>query len=107
MKSRRQSSNEQIAERSGIPLVSVNRYMSGKRHITLATLAELAEALDADPGVLLESALVELGDLPGNVVAGNFRKSSDEASTVDDLSRRSVAKKRRNRVEGESEGPST
>ena len=59
-KARRNMSNEQIAGKSGIPLVSVNRYMAGKRPITLALLNELAEALGTTPETIISAALEEL-----------------------------------------------
>lgn len=47
---------DQVADRSGIPVVSVQRYMAGKRAIDVATLAALAEALELSPRELIEAA---------------------------------------------------
>lgn len=47
---------DQVADRSGIPLVSVQRYMAGKRAIDVAALAALADALDLTPRELIEAA---------------------------------------------------
>ncbi len=47
---------EQVADRSGIPVVSVQRYIAGKRAIDVAILAALAEALELSPRELIEAA---------------------------------------------------
>ncbi len=45
-----------LSEESGIPEVSLNRYLSGKRDIPGSVLLSLGEALSIDPGVLLDRA---------------------------------------------------
>jgi transcriptional regulator with XRE-family HTH domain len=103
-KARRQSSNEQIAERSAIPLVSVNRYMAGKRPINLAILAELAAALEVDPSDVVSSALTELSR-GGVVIQGDFGNSSDDGSSLDHLKGQpsAAAPKRRDTGEGDDD----
>lgn len=98
MKARRRSSNEQIAERSGIPLVSVNRYMAGKRPINLAVLSELAAALDADPAEIVSGALAELG--PGATVTN----LSDHRGTVQ-RSGEQIADAALDPIEGQDQHP--
>lgn len=45
-----------LSEASGIPEVSLNRYLAGKRDVTGSALLALGEALGVDPGVLLDRA---------------------------------------------------
>lgn len=83
MKSRRRMSNEQIAEASGIPLVSVNRYMSASRPINLATLAALTEALGSDPNEITRSALAEMARR--NVTPDDYALAAhDEDFTIEE-----------------------
>lgn len=45
-----------LSDASGIPEVSLNRYLAGKRDIPGSALLSLGEALGVDPGVLLDRA---------------------------------------------------
>lgn len=47
---------QDLADRSGIPLISVSRYLNAKRHIDVKALAALAEALDLTARELVEAA---------------------------------------------------
>ncbi len=46
-----------LSEASGIPEVSLNRYLAGKRDIPGSALLSLGEALGVDPGILLNRAV--------------------------------------------------
>lgn len=85
MKARRQVSNEQISERSGIPLVSVNRYMAGNRPINLAVLAQLASALNADLAEIIRAAQAELGEPDRVVVQATFGRSIEGPAVPADV----------------------
>jgi transcriptional regulator with XRE-family HTH domain len=55
-KARRNITEAQIAEKSGIHRVSVSRYLSGVRAIPMATLADLCRALGLDTFELVNKA---------------------------------------------------
>lgn len=48
--------NQDLADRSGIPIVSVQRYLVPKRAIDLVVLEQLATAVGKTPGELVEAA---------------------------------------------------
>ncbi len=47
---------QDLADRSGIPLISVSRYLNARRHIDVKALAALAEALGLSARELVEAA---------------------------------------------------
>jgi transcriptional regulator with XRE-family HTH domain len=52
-------SNAELARRAGVPVVSMNRYLTTKgepRPINVATLAAIAAALGLEPGGILDEA---------------------------------------------------
>ena len=49
-------SNAELARRSGIPEVSLSRYLNGKRAINIAVLASVAAGLGVDPAHLIREA---------------------------------------------------
>jgi len=49
-------SNRQISDRTGIPEVSVQRYMAGTRPIKIDDLASMAYALGGDPAEVFRAA---------------------------------------------------
>lgn len=46
----------EVADRSGIPEVSLQRYLSGKRDLATSKFAAIALALEVDPGEILDRA---------------------------------------------------
>jgi transcriptional regulator with XRE-family HTH domain len=53
----RRVTQDEIAERSGIPIVSLRRYLNGQRHIDTAVLDAICAAMDLDPSWVLEQAV--------------------------------------------------
>lgn len=51
---------KQLSEMAGIPYASLRRYLGAERHIDVATLAELCEALGLDVGELVSRAAERL-----------------------------------------------
>lgn len=47
---------EELAERSGIPMVSVQRYLKAKRGLNAETIKALAEAMGTTAGEIIEGA---------------------------------------------------
>lgn len=45
-----------LAERSGIPYSTLRRYLSGDRDIPVTSLIAICEALNVDPGLILQRA---------------------------------------------------
>jgi transcriptional regulator with XRE-family HTH domain len=53
----------ELARRSGIPEVSLGRYLNGKREINIAVLANVAHALGVEPAVVFTEAQRRLDGL--------------------------------------------
>lgn len=53
--------NQDISDRSGIPVVSVQRYLDDKRPLKVGILAALAGAVGMTPGELVDAAATRLG----------------------------------------------
>lgn len=53
-------SMRQVADRSGIPEVSIQRYLTGKRPIRVDHLALIAAALGSDPTALFADAVARV-----------------------------------------------
>lgn len=47
---------DELAEAAGVPLVSLRRYLNGKRHINLAHLEAICDALGVDPRDVMADA---------------------------------------------------
>lgn len=45
-----------VAERSGIPYSTLRRYLAGERDIPVTALIAICEALNVDPGLILQRA---------------------------------------------------
>lgn len=54
---RAQMTDVSLAERSGIPVVTLRRYLKGTRDTPATALFKIAAALDISPGKLLDDAL--------------------------------------------------
>jgi transcriptional regulator with XRE-family HTH domain len=77
---------QQLAEKSEVPYATLRRYLAAERHIDVATIAALAEALDTTAVELVMAATERLQRGSGaNVIAGDFGNSSDDASNLDHL----------------------
>lgn len=57
---RAQLTDTALAERSGIPVVTLRRYLKGTRDTPASALFRIAEALNVSPGRLLDDALKNL-----------------------------------------------
>lgn len=53
----------ELARRSGIPEVSLGRYLNGKREINIAVLANVAHALGVEPAIVFTEAQRRLDGL--------------------------------------------
>lgn len=53
MRERRELTQEQVADRSGVHSTEVSRIETGKRDPQISTLERLADALEVSPGELL------------------------------------------------------
>lgn len=47
----------ELSEASGIPEVSLNRYLAGRRDIPGSVLMSIGEGLGVDPGIILDRAV--------------------------------------------------
>lgn len=54
--------NQELAERAGIPVVSVQRYLDAKRPIPVSVLLALAEAMGTTPAHVVDAAAERLGE---------------------------------------------
>lgn len=59
---RAQLTDTALAERSGIPVVTLRRYLKGTRDTPASALFKIADALDISPGSLLDDAAKHLKD---------------------------------------------
>lgn len=57
---RAQFTDTALAERAGIPVVTLRRYLKGTRDTPSSALFKIAEALGVSPGRLLDDALKNL-----------------------------------------------
>lgn len=53
---------DDLAEKSGIPLVSLRRYLNGKRHIDMSVLAGICDGLGLDPQDVMRKARERLSE---------------------------------------------
>lgn len=54
---RAQLTDTALAKRSGIPVVTLRRYLKGERDAPMSAIFKLCEALGIEPGRLLDDAL--------------------------------------------------
>lgn len=52
----------ELAERAGIPVVTLRRYLKGERDAPVSAIFKIAEALRVNPGTLLDDAADHLED---------------------------------------------
>lgn len=73
---------DQLAEKSGISLTSVQRFLQAKRDINVAVLAALAEALDTTPEAVVAAAQERLA----RQTAGKYAIQTEAARDEDNSS---------------------
>lgn len=82
-------SNAELARRAGIPVVSINRYLTTKgepRQINVATLAAIATALNVEPGWLLTEAQRRLDGALADVSQADVTLAAyDDDGLLDEL----------------------
>lgn len=54
---RAQMTDTALSERSGIPVVTLRRYLKGQRDTPASAIFKIAEALDIAPGALMDDAM--------------------------------------------------
>lgn len=79
---RRKLSVQALAELTGIPYGSLRRYLNAERHIDVAVLAEICQALDVAPDEFIRRARVDF------VWSADIEVDSDPPVSPDELARR-------------------
>jgi transcriptional regulator with XRE-family HTH domain len=85
---------EELADRSGVPVVSLRRFLAGERAINVAVLHSVTQALGVEPSEVLEAAQTRLerrlvADLGPDKVAKVQRPAPADPYAVQELAARS------------------